>query len=59
MRERNIKISDVKTTILDPEHQELVFGSKFLAVRKFNNKVLEVIYFKKGNNFVIITTYWL
>jgi hypothetical protein len=60
MRERNVKVSDVKTAVLDPEHQETVFGNKILAARKFSNsKILEVIYFKKGNNFVIITAYWL
>jgi len=59
MRERNVRISDVKMAILEPEHQESILSSKFLAARRFNSKILEVVYFKKGSVFIIITAYWL
>lgn len=59
MKERGIRVSSVKMVILEPEHKEQIFENKILVAGKIDGKVLEIIYSQKGNNFIIITAYWL
>ncbi len=57
MDERGIGVSNIKIVLKNPDHVEDVFGGKSLARKKIDGKILEVIYMKKQNDFVIITIY--
>lgn len=57
MDERGIGVSSIKVVLKNPDHTETVFGGKFLARKKIDGKILEVIYTQRQNEFVIITIY--
>ncbi len=57
MDERGISVSSIKSVLKNPDHTEDVFGSKSLARKHVDGGILEVIYIKDKNEFVIITIY--
>lgn len=57
MDERGISVSSIKSVLKNPDRTEPVFGAKMLARKNIDGKVLEVIYVKDKNDFVIITIY--
>lgn len=57
--ERNIKISDIKSVLKNPDYYGYTFDNKVVARKLIKNKTLEVIYTKSKNKILIITVYYL
>lgn len=57
MDERGIEVANIKAVLKNPDYSKFVFEGKMLAGKKIDGKVLEVIYMKTRNEFVIVTIY--
>ena len=59
LKERNIKLEQVKRAIDDPHIRIPVWGTKKRVMREFGNKSLDVIYRETENTIIVITAVWL
>lgn len=57
--ERNIKMSDIKSALKNPDYYGFTFDGKLVARKLIGDKTLEVIYTKSKNKILIITVYYL
>lgn len=57
--ERGIFVADIKMVLKNPDYNESTFGNKYKAGKLFDDKNLEVIYFKDKNDIIIVTAYYL
>lgn len=57
--ERKIKMSDIKSTIKNPDFCGYTFDSKLVARKLVGDKTLEVVYTKIKSEILIITVYCL
>lgn len=64
MQFRGIDIEHVKKAIKSPDKKENVFGGRMKVIKKFGNRIIEVIYLKenfrdKDNEYLLITAYYI
>ncbi len=59
INEREISIEEIKQAINNPDYSGIVLGGKILSKKKFGQKTLEIVYFKDGKEYVIVTAYYL
>ena len=59
IQQRKLNKSEIEDTILNPAKTILSFRERQLAQKLFAGKILEVVFKKEDNNFIILTAYWL
>ena len=59
LKERNIKLEQVKRAIYDPSIILPVWGKKKRVMKEFSGRHLDVIYRETENTIVLITAVWL
>lgn len=57
--ERGIKMTDIKSTLKNPDYSGYAFDNKMSARKSIGKKTLEIIYTKIKNKILIITVYCL
>lgn len=59
LRERRIKVKDVKKVVLSPDWYQPAFRDRIQVRKKVRKKILEVIYIEQNGIITIITAYYL
>ena len=59
LKQRNIKIEQVKKAIYEPHATMPAWGNKKRVMRDFGDKCLDVIFREKENVIILITSVWL
>ncbi|MFH0804554.1 MAG: DUF4258 domain-containing protein [Candidatus Zambryskibacteria bacterium] len=57
--ERKISVVDVRKTIKNPDSKKASEYGMMVVTKHFGRKSLEVVYKIKGNDFVVITAYYI
>ena len=58
MKNRSILKSEVEETILNPYFTVPSRLDRYVAVKKYGDKYLKVIYEKSNNKITVVTVYW-
>jgi uncharacterized DUF497 family protein len=58
MRERGISVNEIKEALAAPDILKDAFLDRRIAVKYLKDRALEVVFFKKGRAFIIITAYY-
>ena len=59
IRQRRLRQTDIKETVIDPDTIFPSFKGRRLARRAFGEKTLEVVFKRERNQVIIVTAYWL
>ena len=59
LRERNIRLDQVKQAIHEPTVSLPAWGNKKRVMRDFGSRCLDVIYREKENAIILVTAMWL
>ncbi len=50
----------IESAVSQPDHTQPAFRGRYLARKKFHDKILEVVYLDTGGQrMILITAYWL
>ncbi len=59
IKQRNLDKKSIEKTIKNPDNIITGFVERSIAQKKFNNKILEVVFRKLNGGIIVITAYWL
>lgn len=59
LKERNIKLEQIKHAIYDPDVKLPAWGKKKRVMKDFGHRCLDVIYKESENVIILITAVWL
>ncbi|HEC30593.1 MAG TPA: DUF4258 domain-containing protein [Candidatus Yonathbacteria bacterium] len=59
IEERGISILRITSTLRTPGKKRLAYENKLTKQKQFGGKILEVVYIKNKNYFIVITAYYL
>lgn len=57
--QRNIKEKEVRQTLKNPDRILKSFGRRKIAQKRFQEKILEVVFREEKGIIIVITNYWL
>jgi hypothetical protein len=59
MKHRTISKVNVEDTVRDPDFSYITHLGRFVALKKYGDKFLKVIYEKSNDKITVVTVYWI
>ncbi|MFC1646606.1 DUF4258 domain-containing protein [Candidatus Omnitrophota bacterium] len=59
IKQRELDKKSIEAAINNPNNMMPSFGERSITQKKFNNKILEVVFKKLDGGIIVITAYWL
>lgn len=59
IEQRKLSKEQIEKAVSSPDKILPSFKGRILVQKSFNDEILEVVYKKEQNNFIILTAYWL
>ena len=56
---RELTSEMIEKTVTESDRTQSTFRGRYLAQKKFHDKILEVVYVDSGTQKILVTAYWL
>ena len=59
IEQRKLSKKQIENTVINPDKTLPGFKGRTLVQKSFGSNIIEVVYKREQNNFIILTAYWL